>query len=199
MTKTHVLVAVVLSALTACGGDENDDGNPTPPAETDSRPNMTGSYAVSGTMTVSGNGSSDTTQVRDTVRIANDTTSTSKAALRLDVASLGCGPRARMSAEKAFTVASTSCPLPPENGCTYTLEYSKGNGHRDGNGTLFVTLQGQLTARCGGGTAAAAISMELTGSRTGQSRPGTREDALTGTAPTSLRATMDRLALSAPH
>jgi hypothetical protein len=199
MIKTHVLVAVVLSALTACGGDENEGGGDDAPVEVDQRSHMTGTYPVTGTLTMVVDGKSDVSQVQDTLRITNDKTSTSKAALRLDINSLGCGPRASMNGPRNFSVSKTQCPMPSENGCTYSMTYTGGHGSKEADGTLQTSLQGQITIDCGSRGLTVDVVMVMSGSRTGQSLPGSREDALTGTAPLTLRDAVERLTRSAQH
>lgn len=201
MTKTHVLVAVVLSALTACGGDESDEGgdtSPEPTVQPDHRKNVTGSYPVTGTMTLVINGESDVAQVQDTLSIANSRVSSSKAALLLHIASLGCGPRAWMTGERTFDASETTCPLPaPQQGCTASLKYTQGSGQRDAGGTLQTSLAGKISVECGGPAVVGDVSLELSGSRTGQALPDAHGGALKNTAPVSLHSALERLALTA--
>ncbi|WP_164011529.1 hypothetical protein [Pyxidicoccus trucidator] len=208
MMRSRLLVAVIaLSALTACGGDENEEGGDTkndPPAQQeDHRANVTGSYTLTGTMRFVVNGESETGNVQDTLDIEKDTASASKASLNLDIGSMGCGPRASMSGERSFTVRATTCPMPPNNGCTWTLEFTQGTGLMNAGGSLQTSLQGTLTGRCSAGTAKADFFMDLSGPRNGQSLPDTRVDALTGARPSEtggtpavLRAAMQQLASS---
>ncbi len=197
--RSRLLVAVLLSALAACGGDDDDEGDNDDDGPTqDHRSNMTGSYDVTGTMSLTLNGETDTGEVVDGLDIKNDTTSSSKAALRLTVESLGCGPRATMSSERAFTVNATTCSLPASgNGCTNSMKFTQGNGSKPSGGALQASIKGQLVVQCGTASASADFAMEMSGTRTGESLPGTREDALTGAVPSGLRATLDRLAATA--
>jgi hypothetical protein len=196
MLQSRVVVAaVLLSTLCACGGSEDDEAGQDKPAPVDRRPTVTGSYSVTGTVNIVSQGERATTQVEDTLRVSNDGAST--AAVRLIIGSMGCGPRARMTRDYGFSTQTTECPLPPDDGCTFTLVYGSGHGHKSASGTLTVSLQGQLIARCGDRTATADIFMDLSGSRVAQSPPGQQEGALT--RPTGLDAAMEQLARSLGH
>ncbi|QSQ21024.1 hypothetical protein JY651_38390 [Pyxidicoccus parkwayensis] len=200
MMKTHLLVAVMLSALTACGGDENEDsGNevPAPSEQTDNRKNVTGSYAVTGTLTLTANGKSDVSQVQDTLRITNDTTSASKAALLLHIASLGCGPKATMTGERTFNPSNTKCPMPPQQDCTASLTYTRGIGKKEEGGALQTSLYGKIDLNCGSrGSATVDVSMVMSGSRTGESLPDMPGDALKGTTSVTLSEALEQVALT---
>ncbi|RKH92338.1 hypothetical protein, partial [Corallococcus sp. AB038B] len=76
MTKTRLLVAVVLSALTACGGDENEGSADDAPVELDQRSYMTGTYVGLVTLTHGSGVGSVVTELQDALVITNDKTST---------------------------------------------------------------------------------------------------------------------------
>jgi hypothetical protein len=199
--RSRLLVAVLMSALAACGGDDDDDdegGNGGNDNTADHRSNMTGGYDLTGTIELVINGQTNSTPMQDKLDIKNDTGSNSKTALRLTVASVGCGPRATMNGERSFTVVATSCPMPPpQEGCTGSMDFDQGSASKPSGGSLQGTLKGKMVVKCGPASASGDFTITMTGKPTGQSLPGTREDALTGGISTGLSAALDQVTAAA--
>ncbi|MFP2933344.1 hypothetical protein ACLESO_51000 [Pyxidicoccus sp. 3LG] len=178
MMRSRVLVAVLLSTLSACGGDDDDDSNDDDSTK-DQRSNVTGDYDITGTLQLSSNGQTSGGDLVDELRIANG--SGANTALRLEFGSVGCGPQAKMTGDRAFSVVETSCPMPNQQGCTAAMVFTSGQGSRDAMGKLTMSTSGNINLKCDLGTANVAFVMELNGTRMGQALPGTQEGALTST------------------
>lgn len=199
MLRSRVLLSVLLVALSACGTDEeeprepgNDESNNPPDNGPDHRPNVAGSYDVVGTMGIRLNGQTDIAPIRDVIRI--DAGAPRRSTVHVHVASMSCGAgiRATMTGETAFTINEGTCPMPPENGCTSTVRINAGSGTRTQNGPLQLGLRGNLEVRCGSQSGSAELSIDVSGSLTGQSLPETRAQVHTARAD-DVGATLRRL------
>jgi hypothetical protein len=163
MRVSRGVVAVLLSALCACGVDLEEEPAPVP----DHRPKVNGTYdVVSSIRVVQRNGDVETSTVRDTLTIANE--SAAPPGLRLTLKELGCGPRARMDDENGFSLVDTTCPLATEGSCAYSWNFREGQGTKPTPSTLQITLQGKLLIRCSGGQATADLFMTIEGVASGQ-------------------------------
>lgn len=184
MLRSRLLMAVALLALSACG--ESDSKSPEEPGyveppddnQPDHRPNVTGTYDVTGTLGTELNGRTDFTPIRDVVRIDATHSVRSRVHVHLNDMNCGTGILATMTSETTFTINEGSCPLPPESGCTSTVRFNAGSGSRPVNGALQLGLQGQLEVRCGSQSASARLSLDVSGSHTGQDLPDTQAQVL---------------------
>ncbi|MFY2559297.1 hypothetical protein ACN469_16815 [Corallococcus terminator] len=191
-------MAVALLALSACGGSDSESleepGHVERPGDNqpDHRPNVAGTYDVTGTMSIVVNGQTDVTSILDVFRIEAPARSPSRVQLHLGEMNCGTGIRATMTGETTFSVNEGECPLPPEDGCTSRFSINGGSGSRPLNGSLQLGLRGQLELRCGTRSASAPVSIDVSGSRTGQALPDTRAQVLILRA--DLASTLRRLA-----
>jgi hypothetical protein len=168
----RALMPMLLAALVACGPeDEPSRPSPVPPPPTDTRPHVTGSYEVTGTIRFVLDGQSDTRAFRDVLRLSNRTGSIS--ALQLTIDSFGCGPRGKMTGEKTFSIEATTCPFPPEGSCTLSMTFDtgSGSGSQGSPSRLQLSTQGKLVTVCSGGTRSGDLFIEMSGPRSGQAMP----------------------------
>lgn len=187
MLRFRLALAVLLSLLWACGGED-------PPP--DHRPNVTGTYEVTGTARFVEGGEETTGPMQDTLNIVKDDSSLMEGrGVRLHLEALKCGALALMDGEQSFIVQdSPPCSLPSSDDCAITLTFREGTGRKLANGDLQASLRARLDATCpGGGRGVAAYYLEMTGEGTGQSLPGQHEQALTDTAPAGLAEAVERL------
>lgn len=184
MLRSRVVMAVALLALSACGESDSESleepGHVERPGDNppDHRPNVAGTYDVTGTMSIVLNGQTDVTSILDVVRIEAPARAPSRVQLHLGSMDCGAGIRATMTGETSFTINEGECPLPPEAGCTSRLRINGGSGAHPLNGALQLGLQGQLELRCGTQSASAPVSIDVAGSRTGQTLQDTRAQVL---------------------
>lgn len=190
MLRFRLALSVLLPSLWACGGEE-----PQP----DHRPNVVGTYEVTGTTRFVEGGEETSGSMQDTLRIARDDASPmGNRGVSLHLEALKCGALAVMDGERSFTVQdSPPCPLPSNDDCTLTLTFREGTGEKLANGDLQVSLRARLDATCpGGGRGVANLYLEMTGEGTGQSLPGQPVRALRNTAPAGLAEAVERLTRS---
>ncbi|NVJ22421.1 hypothetical protein HUW62_14455 [Myxococcus sp. AM011] len=184
MLRSRVLMAVALLALSACGDSDSqspeEPGHVEPPGDNqpDHRPNVAGTYDVTGTMSIVLNGQTDVSSILDVVRIEAPARNPGRVQIHLGGMDCGAGIRATMTGETTFSVNEGECPLPPEAGCTSSFRINGGSGTHPMNGALQLGLRGQLEVRCGTQSASAPVSIDVSGSRTGQALPDTRAQVL---------------------
>lgn|GEM_PF-1895064 len=184
MQRSRVLMAVALLVLSACGEGVSESpeepGHVEPPGgnQPDHRPNVVGTYEVTGTMGIVLNGQTDVTSIQDVVRIEAAARSPGRVQIHLGEMSCGDGIRATMTGETTFSVNEGTCPIPAEPGCTARALFNGGSGSHPLNGALQLGLRGQLEVRCGTQSASAPLSIDVAGSRTGQALPDTRAQVL---------------------
>jgi hypothetical protein len=157
-------VAVLLSTLCACGGEEQEQENDPP----DRRQNVTGSYALSGTSRASEPEGPTSHPMEESLRIANDGATGSR--LLLTFERWGCDLPARMDGDTRFLVEPSFCMLQPNSGCTAFIDYSGGRGSRSSSeAPLQVSLEGRFFVECEGGSEIITdVFFDLTGPRTGE-------------------------------
>jgi len=161
LPQFRTLMPVLLATLVACGPEDESarpsgpgasepviPSKPVPPPPTDTRPNVTGSYEVTGTIRFVLDGQPDTRAFRDVLRLSNRTGSIS--ALQLTIDSFGCGPRGEMTGEKTFSIEATTCPFSPEGSCTLSMTFDTGSGSASQGSPsgLQLSTQGKLVTVC---------------------------------------------------
>ncbi len=163
--RSRVLVAVLLSALCACGGDDDEDGDNN--GGTDRRTNVTGSYAMTGSLEYVVFGTSDTQPVeQQRMRISNGAGAGSLV-LSLEEGVAACQLQATMTGERTFSLQESRCEVPQESGCSLTLNVRRGEGRREAGGTLTLSGEGNVETDCLPFPASGTFTLELSGTRTG--------------------------------
>ncbi|WP_044278310.1 hypothetical protein [Myxococcus stipitatus] len=114
-----------------------------------------------------------------TLRISSPTSDIK--ALNLQLGALNCpgGIEAKMAGARTFQVVRASCPVPTDPpSCTSVLELNDGQGVRDTEKGLGLSLKGTLTVTCGAAPSALPITLELFGTHTGAALPDSAVDSL---------------------
>ncbi|NMO18410.1 hypothetical protein HPC49_11780 [Pyxidicoccus fallax] len=164
MMRSRVLMAVLLSALSACGGDDDEDGDNNGGA--DRRTNVTGSYAMTGSLEYVVFGVSDTEPVeQQRMRVSNGSSSGSSLVLSLEDG-VACQLQATMTGERTFSLQESRCEMPQED-CSLTLIVRRGEGRREAGGTLTLSGEGNVETDCLPIPTSGTFTLELSGNRTG--------------------------------
>ncbi|MCY1079843.1 hypothetical protein [Archangium lansingense] len=159
MRLLSALIPSVCFLVSACGGREEEDD-----ALLEARQRLLGTYDVTGTLTIITNGVSSSQPASETLVLQSGT---EREALTLELSVLGCTLRGKMLGERAFTLQSRTCALPPDDACTSTLGIANGSGSLTGDG-LAVSLEAQRITQCGGPTTSRPITLTLSGPRRGR-------------------------------
>ncbi|WP_257459131.1 hypothetical protein [Archangium lipolyticum] len=139
----------------------------------DSRRDFAGSYDVSGSLTTSMNGRSNTSRVEDdTLVIIADALDSD--ALYLD---FDCGLTGKMKDAESFTVDARKCPSYTADGCTFTWTYRDGTVRGDAadDTKINLTLAGTIEGSCSDGSAGQlGFAFSLSGKRKDTSSSGSK-------------------------
>ncbi|MFY1829894.1 hypothetical protein ACN47A_28520 [Myxococcus fulvus] len=187
MSRSRVLWVVGLLALGACGGEDHEPreepGNRPPPGGSNppvtyQRSNVTGTYAVTGTVQTNTQTGNNTVSVRDTITVSENTAGLNL--LSINIASMNCGGgiRAGMNAERTFDVVGGTCPVSADPGCTASMKVNDGSGSRDAGGAFQLELRGNVSMTCGTASSSLVFVMRLAGTSSGLSAPDTTFEKL---------------------
>ncbi|GEN07761.1 hypothetical protein SAMN05443572_101214 [Myxococcus fulvus] len=187
MSRSRVLWVVGLLALGACGGEDREPqeepGNRPPPGGSNppvtyQRSNVTGTYAVTGTLRTTLQGRDNTVNVRDTITVSENTGGLNL--LNVNVSSMNCGVgiRATMNGERTFDVVGGTCPMSTDPGCTASMKVNDGSGSRDAGGAFQLELRGDVSMTCGTASSSLVFVMKLAGTSSGLSAPDTTFEKL---------------------
>ena len=180
-----------LFTLCACGvGDPSDTGRPIGPNEP--RRSIAGTYEVLGRLTVEIDGSEESRQVKDFLRLEPVGASPG---LSLTIESLECGSEGQMTGETAFLIGAGMCSLAEDGPCTFALNVEEGRGGWTSNAppTVQSLIQAQLVVSCEKGSASAKVLVEVNGPRR---RLDAREQASMSAGEPTLHEALDEFAQS---
>ncbi|QSQ11640.1 hypothetical protein [Myxococcus landrumensis] len=175
MTRLRVVVAALLLGLAGCGGDSNGDddgggggggGNNPPPQ--DLRPNVTGSYASTGTIQAVALGQTQSMDVQDTVHIKAAESSVSSLSISSETLSCDRNLPATMTGETTFSVGQGACEIArvqDGKNCVVKLAVASGQGSRAAAGPLRLSMQGDFSTTCFLFPVSGQFTLDLTGTR----------------------------------
>ncbi|WP_338871925.1 hypothetical protein [Myxococcus stipitatus] len=171
MARLRVVMAALLLGLAGCGGDSDGDdggGGGKPPPPPDLRPNVTGSYASTGTLRAVVLGQTQSTDVQDTVHIK--ATESSQSGLSISSETLRCERNlpATMTGETTFSVGQGACEIAHvQDGkdCLIKLTVTSGQGSREAQAALRLSLQGDFSTTCFPLPISGQFTLDLTGTR----------------------------------
>ncbi|HZH16789.1 MAG TPA: hypothetical protein VE057_20710 [Archangium sp.] len=166
MHRPHFLPAVLLAlGLCACG---------------DPREDLVGGYPITGTMQTTSGGSTNSSRVKDYVRVSSDSASSDRLSVLLS--GFKCTSAAKMTGPLEFSIERTQCPPETTDGCTYTVVLERGTGGKDVDySELVIKFSGTVSARCTDGrTGQTTFSLSMSGFRSAEGSTERELEALAG-------------------
>ncbi|MCK8501354.1 hypothetical protein [Myxococcus fulvus] len=208
MSRSRVLWVVGLLALGACGGEDREPqeepGNRPPPGGSNppvtyQRSNVTGTYAVTGTLQSNAPDGSghNIANLRDSITVSENTSGLNLLSINITSMSCGGGIRAAMNGERTFDVSGGTCPVDVESGCTASMKVNNGSGSRDAGGAFQLELRGEVSMTCGPVSSRRMFVMRLAGTSSGLSAPDTTFEKLS--LGTSISDTLELLSTETGH